>query len=158
MQRRIFLQLSLLAASSRWAWAKSSKTVLPVHTGDSGAAVVKLLKQPTSKGKEILEAATGLLVQDWNFPKLGLTLKMGRPTKKDPLKVESILAVAPCPYVTDKLVGIGDTAKSVKQAYSASLSAESTPEILVVGSIYGGTMFSIKKGKVVQIFIGAAAE
>ena len=158
MQRRTFLQLSLLAASTRWVSAKTSKKVLPIHLGDTATQVVKLLKEPASKGKEIDEAATGLIVQDWKFPKLGLTLKMGRASKKEPQKIESILAVAPCPYVTDKLVGIGDTAQAVKQAYSASLSAESTPEILVIGSIYGGTMFSIKKGKVVQIFFGAAAE
>lgn len=158
MQRRTFLQLSLFAASTSWVSAKPSKKVLPIHLGDSATQVVKILKEPASKGKETEEAATGLIVQDWKFPKLGLTLKMGRASQKDPQKVESILAVAPCPYVTDKLIGIGDTAQAVKQAYSASLSAESTPEVLVAGSIYGGTMFSIKKGKVVQVFIGAAAE
>jgi len=36
--------------------------------------------------------------------------------------------------------------------------ALSPGKIFVAGSIYGGAIFNLKDGKVVQIFIGAAAE
>ena len=44
-------------------------------------------------------------------------------------------------------------------AYSDKINAdESSDEMIVVGSIYGGMVFSFENGKVKQIFIGAGAE
>ena len=46
------------------------------------------------------------------------------------------------------------------KAYAAEINREESdlPETVVVGSIYGGVVFTMKNGKVVSIFIGAAAE
>jgi hypothetical protein len=47
----------------------------------------------------------------------------------------------------------------VRKAYAAFADGESSSEgSFVVGSIYGGIIFSFEKGKVSGIFFGAAAE
>lgn len=127
----------------------------PLKLGMKDGPVLKALGPPKSKGKPVLEAATGLTVSEWKWP--GLTLTMGREKAGSPWQIERLLAYAPCKFKTARGVGIGDTLERVRVAYT--LGGEDGPtEQVMLGDAYGGLLFNLKKGKVVEIFIGAAAE
>ncbi len=67
--------------------------------------------------------------------------------------------VSPSPFKTSKGIGIGTTKEMVLESYSNEINnGESEPDAIVVGSIYGGTVFFLTDGKVCRIFIGELAE
>lgn len=124
------------------------------------ATVLEVLGEPRSKGADVLMEATGEWVQEWEFPEQGLTLMMGSNLKGGAKTVWSIKADESCKLSTERGVGIGTQEGELKQAYGELYNAEEsrTGETFVAGSVYGGVIFEIEKGKVVGIFIGAAAE
>jgi mannose/fructose-specific phosphotransferase system component IIA len=74
-------------------------------------------------------------------------------------KVLSIIVVQPCKLTTSQNVGIGSSVKTVREKYNKLIDvSNSSTDFIVVGSIYGGTVFTLKNGVVSKIFIGAAAE
>jgi len=128
--------------------------------GQEKDAVSKFLGKPASKGEEVHWEAIGAWVQDWEFPQHGLTLAMSSEKKGGSKIIFSILAETPCKLATSRGIAIGSTEADVTKAYRDVRNKEaSTPgKLFVAGSVYGGTIFNLKDGKVVQIFIGAAAE
>ena len=74
--------------------------------------------------------------------------------------VLSLSAESPCKLATSRGIKIGSTEAEVTKAYRDVRNAEQSiaGQTFVAGSIYGGAIFTIKAGKIVQIFIGAAAE
>jgi len=128
--------------------------------GQGADAVSKFLCKPDSRGKEVFWEAIGVWVQDWRFPKQGLTLAMSSQKKGGSKTIFSITAEAPCKLATSRGIMIGSTEADLAKAYRDVRNKEaSTPgKIFVAGSVYGGAIFNLKDGKVVQIFIGAAAE
>ena len=128
--------------------------------GQKSAAVIQLLGEPKSKGENALMEATGEWVQEWKFPSLGLRLMMGSTEKSGAKTVWSITADPKCKLATARGIQIGSTEAEVKKAYAKEHEKEESQpgETFVAGSIYGGVIFHFKKGKVHQIFIGAAAE
>lgn len=150
------LGLSPLAAEEMF----EKETLGKLKLGQKGAAVIKVLGKPESKGKEELWDAIGEAVQDWNYPKQGVTLAMSSEKKGGEKETFSITAVAPCQLATSRGITIGSTEAELKKAYRAEWDKEASEagKLFVAGSIYGGVIFNLKGGKVVQIFIGAAAE
>jgi hypothetical protein len=122
--------------------------------------VLELLGEPESKGADVLMAATGEWVQEWAFPSQGLTLMMGSTEKGGKKTVWSITADEKCELATERGVRIGSSETEVKNVYGKVYNAEESRagETFVAGSVYGGVIFEFEKGKVVGIFIGAAAE
>lgn len=112
------------------------------------------------KSKEVYEAATGEYVQEWKYPKCGVELKMGSERKKGPKVVESITITHPSTLVTSRGIHIGSTDGEVMNAYGRYRDKEESKKgkQFVAGSIYDGMIFDFKDGKVVSIFLGAAAE
>lgn len=112
------------------------------------------------KGKEILEGATGEYVQDWKYPKCGITLKMSSASKAGPKTVADITIEAPSDLKTSKGIHIGSTESEVIKAYGSYRDPEGSVagEKFVAGSVYDGLIFTFKNGKVAAIFLGAAAE
>jgi hypothetical protein len=101
--------------------------------------------------------ATGLVIQDWEYPDQELTLTMA--ASQNGQTVDRIHVRTPAPLNTSHGIGIGSSRADVEQAYSAEKDAEaSTAETFVAGSVYGGVLFSFHGDKVTSIFIGAAAE
>jgi hypothetical protein len=128
--------------------------------GQKAVEVVALLGKPESKGEDTEWAATGEWVQEWRFAKQGLTLNLASEKKGGAKSVLTITAEAPFPLATARGIRIGSTSAEVTQAYADVQDKEQSEpgKTFVAGSIYGGVIFTFTKGKVSQIFIGAAAE
>ncbi|MBK9070052.1 MAG: hypothetical protein IPL79_03455 [Myxococcales bacterium] len=74
-------------------------------------------------------------------------------------EVVELTIEAPSSFRTKAGVGIGSSADEVKAAYGRDLNTDdSSAELLVVGDLYGGAIFSIENNQVKSIFIGAAGE
>ncbi len=132
----------------------------PLKLAQKSDAVTSVLGKPATKGADIEWEAIGEYVQEWHFPAQGITLAMSSAKKGGKKAIYSITAESPCKLATSRGITIGSTEADVAGAYRKEYNKEeSTPgELFVAGSIYGGAMFHFKKGKVVQIFLGAAAE
>ena len=82
---------------------------------------------------------------------------MTRDQARDPWVIDRIRAQAPCKFKTSKGVGLGDTLETIRVKYT--LGGDDGPsDTVMLGDAYGGLIFNLKKGKVVSIFLGAAAE
>ncbi len=149
--------------------------ILPLHAGEvevdqeafgklvlgqKAEAVVTLLGKPESKGKDTKWEAIGEWVQDWKYPTKGLTLALASGSKGGAKRLFSISASAGCTLATARGIRIGSSEAEVRKAYGAVEDKESSVrgESFVAGSVYGGVIFQIEKGKVSEIFIGAATE
>jgi hypothetical protein len=120
--------------------------------------VLNKLGEP-KKRKDTYWGALGTYVQEWEFGDKGITLQMESEDQRGAKTVRSISITAPCRMLTGQGVGIGSPAKMIAERYSAFIDKEESKEgRIVVGSIYGGTIFTLTDGKVSKIFIGAAAE
>lgn len=137
-----------------------NETLGSLKIGQSAEAVTKVLGKPRSKGKDVEWEAIGEWVQEWHFPKQGLTLAMNSAKKGGAKTILNITAEAPCELATSRGIKIGSPEAAVAKAYRDVQNKEEgeAGKLFVAGSVYGGVMFHLEAGKVVQIFIGAAAE
>lgn len=138
----------------------SHETFGKLALGQSAETLSKVLGEPQGKGKDALWEAIGEWVQDWEFPKQGLTLAMASEKKGGAKAIFSITASDGCVLSTARGIKIGSPEDAVWKAYAKEEDKEQSRrgDAFVAGSLYGGIIFSFKKGKVSQIFIGAAAE
>ena len=126
---------------------------------------VAQLKLPAGCGRpqkdsEQLWGADGAYHQNWKYAACGLTLGLVREKTSDPQRVFSLTLAAPSRLKTARGMGIGSPAEAVIKAYAQDYNPQESQkgQTLVVGSIYGGLIFTLKQGKVSEIFWGAAAE
>lgn len=98
--------------------------------------------------------------QEWAYPACGILLDMGAATPKGRQTIRAITLTRPSPWKTRRGIGIGSTEREVMAAYGRDQELEtSVPgERLVAGTVYGGLVFTFHQGRVVRIFLGAAAE
>jgi hypothetical protein len=131
-----------------------------LELGLSAADTLKIIGKPASKDEDVLMEATGMRSQTWSYPALGLTVNMESTVKGGEQSIGSLRAVPPCNMATARGIKIGSTEAEVKKAYAKEKEKETSADgkSFTAGSIYGGVMFEIEKGKVSQIFIGAGAE
>ncbi|WP_395744496.1 hypothetical protein [Prosthecobacter sp.] len=121
--------------------------------------VVEFYGKPATQGKMENWEGVGLFVQQWDYPALGLELQMAAEKARGEQTVYMIKATRPCKLATTQGIKIGSTEAEVIQAYTKWKGEESKPgEMFVAGSTVGGVIFTIKEGKVSEIFIGAASE
>jgi hypothetical protein len=115
----------------------------------------------SDEGKEIFEGATGDYVQKWKYPDCGIVLKMSSERKGGAKVVESVSVSAPSTLVTTGGIHIGSTEREVINAYGRYRDPEEPAKKgkqFVAGSIYDGMICDLQDGRVVRIFLGAAAE
>jgi hypothetical protein len=125
----------------------------------AGAEVTKALGRPEKQTKPKIWGSDGYYHETWEYPGRGISLDIVSKTLKEKRTVSGLTINAPCTYATRKGIKIGSTYQEVKKAYASFIDSESSDkERIVAGSVYGGLIFSFKEGKVVRIFIGAAAE
>lgn len=120
---------------------------------------------PFQKGQDIIWEAFGQAVQTWNFPQAGISFDMISDEIGGEKSVFSITMTAPCGLRTGTGIGIGAAKEEVIRAYRAY---EATNEehddyfgdadVHLVGSIYGGMIFTFENGQLRDVFLGAAAE
>jgi hypothetical protein len=121
--------------------------------------VIDKLGLPEKKGEDEYWGATGTYVQNWDYTSLGIILEMESENQDGIKKVRSIIIIYPCKLKTIQGVGIGSDEKTVREKYLKLIDASnSSTKSIVVGSIYGGTIFTLDNGIVNKIFIGATAE
>jgi hypothetical protein len=123
--------------------------------GAKSDEVVKTLGQPKSKSKEETMGATGETVATWNFNGLAITM-----SKQDHGYVVNAIGVkAPSTAPTSRGIHIGSTRAEVEAVYQVGKDQSSKdPASFLVGSPFGGELFTFKKGVVTEIFLGAMAE
>lgn len=136
----------------------ADENVGPVSLWMPAAEVRKALGPPASRGTWVTEAASGQQVQEWRYPARGLTITMSRASEEEAAQVDRFRVRAPSRDATSRGIRIGDPAEKVRKAYAGLLSSESTSSSLVVGSVYDGVIFTLERGRVTEIFVGAAAE
>lgn len=117
------------------------------------------------KGEDQIWEAFGQAVQTWNFPRAGISFDMISDEIGGPKSVFSITVTAPCDLATGMGIQIGDSKADVIEAYRAYESTNESADgyfrdsdIHLVGSIYGGMIFTFENGQLSEIFLGAAAE
>lgn len=121
--------------------------------------VVGKIGKPDTKEEDEYWGATGTYVQIWKFTTLGIILEMESENQGGDKIVRSITIIQPCKLTTSQGISIGSDAKIVLERYQKFIDKSNTDKNgIIVGSIYGGTIFTLKDGVVSQIFIGAAAE
>lgn len=122
---------------------------------------VKALGNPDEKSKPVEWGADGLMHEDWTWKAKGLTLNLasGKEAVSAAPTVFSITATAPCTLKTKAGIGIGSSEEEIAAAYKSQINTEeSSPEQVIIGSVYGGILFTLERKKVTRIFLGAAAE
>lgn len=121
--------------------------------------VIDKIGNPEKKGEDEYWGAIGTYVQNWEYPSLGINMEMESESQGGDKIVRSITIVQPCKLTTSQGISIGTDTKIVKGKYLKLIDASNSyANTIVVGSIYGGTIFTLKDGAVSKIFIGAAAE
>jgi hypothetical protein len=120
--------------------------------------IKKLFGEPEQKTKSEIWEVDGEYRQDWKYPTKGIELTL-KGEFDSTRTVEMITIRKPCELKTKKQIGIGSEYDKVQSAYNDKIDkTESNTETLVVGSVYGGLIFSFEDKKVKSIFIGASAE
>ncbi len=120
--------------------------------------VKRILGEPEQTAKEFARGMDGASVQDWNYTSKGITITFIRDATEGQV-IEDIRVTAPCDFATPKGIKIGSSYEEVKKAYKGNIQDEfTTNDKIVVGSIYGGTMFDFDGGIVSRMAVGVFAE
>lgn len=155
----------------------ASESLGKVRYDQKAEDLIKAYGEPKSKGEPEMWEAIGEWVQEWNYPDLGIVVKMSSEKKDGPKKVLIAIAGEACKLSSARKIKIGSTRAEVEKAYGdveekvpgdgpvKPGDPEAEPEegmeganSFVAGSVYGGLIFTFKDGKVVEMFLGAAAE
>ena len=146
-------------AADAFALLKAER-IGPLRIGLPAGEVARGIACQPRRGPVARWEADGDYHQEWAYPDCGITLAMSAPTPKGAWAIGAITLTRPSPWKTRRGIGIGDTERAVVAAYGRDRSAEdSSPgKNFVAGSVYGGLRVTFKAGRVVQIFLGAAAE
>jgi len=154
----LMLVLSLGFTSNEFKLLEAER-IGNLSLGLSEQEVMRDMNCTLEYGKDKLLEADGLYHQDWKCMDAGLILDMSSEEINATKVVESITLFSPSTLTTKYGVGIGSTEKEVINIYKDHWNeAHSSESIFVAGSIYGGVIFTFEEGKVINIFLGAAAE
>jgi hypothetical protein len=132
----------------------------PLRIGLPDQRVSDLLGPAEALGAAEVWGADGLVHQEWRYPHRGLKIEMVSSTKGGPSEVASMTVASPCKLRTRRGIGVGDLENKVRAVYRDVADNEMPlgNDRLIVGSVYGGLVFSFDHGKVSEIFLGASAE
>lgn len=126
------------------------ETIGGVALGDEAGKITTALGKPTKKGKVTTDEGVGATVQSWDYGSSLLTV-----ANVDGKWIAfSIQVAAPTDWKTSKGIHIGSTKAEVEAVYDG----EERDDGFLVGTVYGGELFTMKDGKVTEIFLGAMAE
>lgn len=131
-----------------------------IRIGLSPRQVEQNLGPPAKKSPPTFSPATGEYSSAWNYPGRGIELVFDAPDEKAPGAIGQYTLKPPCMLVSAGEIGIGSTRSDIEKRYGNLINRteSSRGKTLVLGSVYGGVIFTLEKGKVISIFVGAAAE
>lgn len=144
----------------------TSETFDGLAIGMDAEAVQLLLGPPDERGTPVEMAATGMFEADWRWKSRGLTARMGAASADAEPRVSGMEIAGSSKLRTSRGIGLGATRAEVESLYADALGKGREPnepnpdteQLLVLGSLYGGTFFRFESGKLVSIFVGAGAE
>lgn len=131
-----------------------------LHIGMTAADLEAKLGKAASQSPIIMEEATGEHVQDWTYPAQGLEIGLWSADEKGTdQKVRSITAGDKCTLALPWGLAIGSPRADVEKVYGTHFDKDmSDAQTFIAGSVYGGSFYGFKDGKVASLFIGAGAE
>lgn len=121
--------------------------------------ISKILGKPDQKTKTVMWEGDGLKHQTWQYTNRGIVLDVV--VEKNPKMswINMITIHEPCSFKTQKNIGIGSTRSEIENQYAGLINdEESGEEQIILGSIYGGIIFSLEEDRVKSIFFGSSAE
>lgn len=156
----------------------AAESIGKIRHEQTAADLIKLYGEPKTKGKAEMWEAIGEWVEEWEYPALGVVVKLNSEKKEGPKKVLMVIAGKGCELATARGIKVGSTYAAVQKAYGdvqekipgegPAKPGDPKPEpsgkegkdedSFVAGTIYGGLIFSFKDGKVSEILLGAGAE
>lgn len=129
----------------------------PVRIGAKSDDVVKALGAPESKPQTSVSEVDAKPHQQWIYLKQAVVLDML--TESGEQEVAMITVSAPSTLKTRRGIGIGSTKDAVMNAYATEIDPSANdPRTIVAGTVYGGLIFGLEKGRVTSIVLGAVAE
>lgn len=131
------------------------ETIGGIKIGDASRGVEQMYGEPESRSPEEEVPATGDTIETIKYP--GATLVITKGADKS-FTVSSIHITAPSGAGTSRGIKIGSPKADVERHYKKSSEGGDDPNTFLVGSPYGGELFTFKHGKVTEIFLGAMAE
>lgn len=128
-----------------------------IKLGTSGNLIKKHIDSLSISTKDSISAVNGNYQEQWGAE--GYLFYMEAEKQGAELYVVGVDVVMPSTAKTSKGIGIGATKAEVLRQYGKYVDkAFTTPDVIVAGSVYDGLIFTMKEGRVVQLFLGAAAE
>lgn len=126
--------------------------------GLSLSNVIEAYGKPSEETETELWSGDGEYHQTIKYIDKGIVLDViGNPRSHK--KINMITISKPSELKTLKNIGVGSDYIDVENAYKDQIATDfSDNKSIVVGSIYGGLIFTLKDNKVETIFIGSAAE
>jgi hypothetical protein len=132
-----------------------------LYKGMPEDSVVVLIGKPDSLGAGMISGRTGSFIKETFYKKIGLYIVYQSEDSTSSLKkILTLTAEAPCTLSVEKGVKIGTDYADIISRYCKMVDSTTSSwgKQIVVGSIYGGMIFTFEKNKVKRIFIGAAAD
>src|SRR5689334_16428331 len=125
------------------------ETIGPIKRGMSEAELKQVLGKPMETSDVQEEPATGDFVTAWSWD--GVRVFMVADGKRGPFKVNAIHVTKP-PFATSRGIKVGSTLAEISAAYPRS-SGYTDERGYLVGSAYGGLLFTLKKRVVTDMFL-----
>lgn len=134
------------------------ESIATLQYGIASAEVFIAMGEPDQKSENVYWGADGLEHQEWFYEKESLRIDMV--TDEHDQIVNSLQIQSPSQMQTSRGIGIGTPYEEVLEAYGKEINAIQSDHsaMIVAGTVYGGVVFMISDGLVVEIFIGALSE
>jgi hypothetical protein len=127
--------------------------------GVSDQTILQKLGNPEVKSNNEYWDATGTFIQRWEYVKQGIVLEMESSEENSSKHVFSITIKDSCKMITSQHIKITSTRNEIIKIYDSIIDKDnSNDSVLVIGSIYEGTIFYLTDNIVNKIFIGGLAE
>jgi hypothetical protein len=135
-----------------------TESVGAIKFGLTEEQVFDLIGEPEETSEPFFSEVDGETYQHFDYKSKGVFLSFV--IKSDSIKEVRLIEIkVPCSLKTSRQIGIGSTDAEVLNAYKDFINRQySDSSEIVVGSIYGGIIFSIQNQKVKSIYIGTTAD
>jgi hypothetical protein len=98
----------------------------------------------------------------WTWKSKGIEIVFSGTGLNDDMSARAFTCRAPCAYKSKKGIGVGSTRPEVSTAYGEWTLGKDplhdSPDVVVIGEVYGGVQFEMADNQVASVFVGASAE